>query len=179
MRLALCFCCWNLRSTVWQMRRRDACKVGRARTNKLTKMIWNPWAHHAGNHKKGLEPMGVLQEQLSHWQCSAELKPGVSKAEGGPRRRGWGAVAGLLLSHSAGVPGNWQFVRATKAPAPASREQSLLPSHPPNQGKIFTVSNRSLKSSKAAPIYRNGFLQKWKTLFGVKCSKLRELWENI
>lgn len=40
-------------------------EIGESKDKQTHKMTWNPWAHRAGNHKNGLEPVGVLQEQLS------------------------------------------------------------------------------------------------------------------
>lgn len=83
------------------------------------------------------------------------------------RRTQGGAVA----VHSEWAPGN-DSVKAAKAPFQPSESKGCCP--PVLQ---ITVFNRSLKSFKAAQIYRNGFLQKWKTL----CVKFLnwELWENI
>lgn len=107
---------------------------------KTIRMDWNPWV----SCRSSCHPAGA-QQSCSH--KSAKLRED-------PR----GSSCRPAAVHSEWAPGNWQCVRATKTPAPTLREQSLLSSYSPNQGKIPTVFNRSLKSS------RNGFLQKQKTL---------------
>lgn len=133
-------------------------------------MVSSSGAHHAGNHKSGLETLCVLQKKLSlsQWQESAKKSAKFKRIQGkGEQLQPW------LLPHiewPSRLPTTCEVYKSTCSNFPSVKSITtvLLPSSK-IRAKIVIVFNRSPKSSKAAQMQRNGFLQKtYKILLDVK-----------